>query len=105
VIAGFEAGCDETNANPDFAVPMALDSGLREKVVSASASLVDAKDIRNVNPNPPVVTKVDADGVAHVRYGFSGPSKKLFVCLGSGRASLQVEFLIRQQLPVREPGN
>ena len=102
VIAGFEAGCDETNANPDFAVPMELDSGLREKVLSASASLVEAKDVRDVNPNPPIVIRVDADGTAHVRYGFRGPSRKLFVCLGTARASLKVEFLIRQEVPVRE---
>ena len=105
VIAGIEAGCDLVNASADFLVPMALDSGLRERVVSVTASLVDAKDIRDVNPNPPAVTKVDPDGTAHVRYGFRGPSKKLFVCLGSGRASLRVEFSIRQLVPAREPGS
>ncbi len=104
VVPGLEADCDLTNASPDFLVPMALDSGLHEKVVSATASLVDARDIRDVNPNPPTVTKVDSDGTAHVRYGFRGPSKKLFVCLGSGRASLKVEFSISQQVPMREPG-
>jgi hypothetical protein len=105
VISGIEAACDQINASADFLVPMALDSALREKVVSAAASLVDAKDIRDVSPNPPAVTKVDPDGTAHVHYGFRGPSKKLFVCLGSGRASLKVEFSISQQLPVREVGN
>jgi pimeloyl-ACP methyl ester carboxylesterase len=105
VIAGLEADCDQTNANTDFAVPMALDSGLHEKVVSATASLIDMRDVRDVNPNPPVVTKVGIDGTAHVHYGFRGPSKKLFVCLGTGRASLKVEFSISQQIPVREPGN
>jgi pimeloyl-ACP methyl ester carboxylesterase len=105
VVAGLEATCDQTNANADFLVPMALDSGLRERVVSAAASLVNAKDLRDVNPNPPMVMKVDADGTAHVRYGFRGPSRKLMVCLGTARASLKVEFSIRQMVPVREPGN
>jgi pimeloyl-ACP methyl ester carboxylesterase len=105
VVAGLEASCDQPNASADFAVPMALDSALREKVVAASASLVDAKDLRDVNPNPPSVTRVDPDGTAHVRYGFRGPSKKLLVCLGTARASLKVEFSISQQVPVREPGS
>jgi hypothetical protein len=105
VVSGLQADCDQINANPDFIVRTALDSSLHEKVVSASASLVDAKDVREVNPNPPQVVKIDPDGTAHVRYGFRGPSKKLFVCLGAARASLKVEFSIRQLVPVREPGN
>jgi pimeloyl-ACP methyl ester carboxylesterase len=105
IVPGLTADCDQINANPDFIVRTTLDSSLHEKVVSASASLVDAKDLRDVNPNPPVVTKVDPDGAVHVRYSFRGPSRKLFVCLGSGRASLKVEFSISQQVPVREPGN
>jgi pimeloyl-ACP methyl ester carboxylesterase len=103
VIANLEAGCDQTNANADLQVPAALDSALQEKVVAATASLIEASDIRNVNPNPPAVTRIDPGGVAHVRYSFSGPGRKLFVCLGSGRASLQVDFTIQQQVPVREP--
>ena len=105
VIAGLEAGCDRTNANPDLQVPVALDSALHEKVVSAAASLINASDIRNVNPNPPVVTRIDPDGVAHVNYGFSGPSRKVFVCLGTAHASLKVQFSIDQQVPIREPQN
>jgi pimeloyl-ACP methyl ester carboxylesterase len=105
VIAGLVAGCDQTNANADLQVPIALDGTMHEKVFAAAASLIDTADLHDVNPNPPVVTKVDADGVAHVHYGFSGPSKKVFVCLGAARASLKVEFQISQQVPVREPGN
>jgi pimeloyl-ACP methyl ester carboxylesterase len=103
VIAGLQAGCDQTNANADLQVPVALDSGMHEKVVAASASLINTEDLRDVNPNPPVVTSIDPDGVAHVHYGFSGPSKKLFVCLGTARASLRVQFSIDQQVPIREP--
>jgi pimeloyl-ACP methyl ester carboxylesterase len=103
VIAGLEAGCDRSNVNPDLQVPIALDSTLHEKVVTATASWIDAVDLRDVNP--PVVTRIDPDGVAHVQYGFSGPAKKLFVCLGTARASLKVQFLIDQQVPLREPQN
>jgi pimeloyl-ACP methyl ester carboxylesterase len=105
VIAGLQAGCDRTNANVDLQVPVALDSAMHEKVVGATASLINAVDIRDVNPNPPVVTRIDPDGVAHVYYGFSGPAKKLFVCLGPARASLKVQFSIDRQVPVREPQN
>jgi pimeloyl-ACP methyl ester carboxylesterase len=105
VIADLEAGCDQTNSNADEQVPVALDSALHEKVVAASAALIDTSDLRNVTPNPPLVKSVDANGVAHVQYGFRGPSKKVFVCLGVARASLQVRFSIEQQLPIREPGH
>jgi hypothetical protein len=105
VIAGLEAGCDRTNTNTDLQVPIGLDSAMHEKVVGAVASLINAVDIRDVNPNPPVVSKVDPDGVAHVYYGFIGPTKKLFVCLGPAHASLKVQFSIDRQVPVREPQN
>jgi hypothetical protein len=78
---------------------------MHEKVVAAAASLIDAVHIRDVNPDPPVVTKIDPDGVAHVQYGFSGPTKKLFVCFGAARASLKVQFSIDRQVPIREPQN
>jgi pimeloyl-ACP methyl ester carboxylesterase len=102
-IAGLEAGCDRTNASPDLEVPVALDVSLRERVTAASAALVATENIRDIHPNPPIVTRVDANGVAHVDYGFAGPGKKLLLCLGTGHASLQVEFTIDQQVPLREP--
>jgi pimeloyl-ACP methyl ester carboxylesterase len=105
VIGGFEAGCDRSDANPDLQVPIWLDSTMHERVVAATASWINAVDLRDVNPNPPVVTRIDPDGVAHVQYGFSGPGKKLFVCHGTARASLKVEFSIDRQVPLREPGN
>ncbi|MGA9668132.1 MAG: hypothetical protein WBQ94_02935 [Terracidiphilus sp.] len=103
VIAGLEAGCDRSNTNLDLQVPIALDSSMREKVVAATASFIDAKDLHDVNPDPPVVTRIDPDGVAHVVYGFRGPGKKLLVCIGSAHASLKVEFSIDRQVPIREP--
>jgi len=105
VIGGFEAGCGRNNANPDLQVPIALDSAMHERVVGAVASWVNAVDLRNASSDPPVVTRIDPDGVAHVQYGFSGPSRKLFVCHGTARASLKVEFSIDRQVPVREPQN
>jgi hypothetical protein len=103
VIAGLEASCDRSNANSDLQVPIALDSAMHEKVVAAEASYINSVDLRDVNPNPPVVTRIDPDGVAHVQYSFRGPGKKLFVCLGTARASLRVQFYIDQQVPIREP--
>jgi pimeloyl-ACP methyl ester carboxylesterase len=105
VIAGLVAGCNRSNINPDLQVPIALDGTLHERVASASASLIDTADVHDVKPDPPVVTRIDPNGVAHVSYGFSGPSKKVFVCLGTARASLQVQFSIDRQVPVREPQN
>jgi len=105
LVPDLQAACDATNANPDLTVPVALDGTLHEKVLAASAALIDAKDVRNVNPIPPVVEQIDGSGVAHVHYGFSGPSRKLMVCLGSARASLKVTFTIDQELPMREAAN
>lgn len=105
VIEGLEAGCDRNNINPDLQVPIVLDSAMHEKVVAATATLIDAVDVRNVNPNPPVVTRIDPDGMAHVNYGFSGPTRKLFLCHGTAHASLKIQFSIQQQVPMREPQN
>ncbi len=103
IIKGLEAGCNQTNADPDLQVPVALDGTLREKVVSASASLIDAVDVREIFPNPPIVSRIDPSGVAHINYGFRGPGKKLLVCLANAHASLKIEFSIDRQVPVREP--
>lgn len=103
VITGLAAGCDQSTGNPDLQVAIALDSTLHERVLSATASLIDTANLHDVNPNPPAVMKIDPGGVAHVHYGFSGPGKKLFVCLGSARASLKVQFSIEQQIALREP--
>lgn len=105
VIGGLFAGCGKTNDNPDLQVPVALDYAFHEKVVAASAFFVSASNLRNVTPDPPVVTRIDPNGVAHVQFSFSGPSKKLLVCLGSARASLKVQFTIDRQVPLREPQN
>lgn len=105
VIAGLEAGCEKSNKNDDLQVPIALSSAMRERVIAATASLINTVDVHDVDPDPPVVTKIDADGVAHVQYGFDGPSRKLFICHGTARAQLKVEFSIDQMVPMREPGS
>ena len=104
VTAGLLAGCNQTNENPDLQVPVALDPTLHERVTAATASLIDTVDVREISPDPPLVTRIDANGVAHVRYGFRGPARKLLVCLGAAHASLRVQFLVSQQVPLCEPG-
>jgi pimeloyl-ACP methyl ester carboxylesterase len=105
ITAPLTATCDQVNRNTDLLVPIALDASANERLLSATASYVNASDLRDIYPNPPTVTHVDPNGVAHIQYGFTGPGKKLFVCLGSAHASLKVEFTILRQLPLREPGN
>ena len=105
VIRGLTAGCNQVNANADLQVPVALDGTLKEKVVSATASLIDVAGADAIAPDPPEVIRVDGSGVAHVNYGFRGPGKKLMVCVGSAHASLKVEFTIDRQVPMREPGS
>jgi pimeloyl-ACP methyl ester carboxylesterase len=105
VVPGLEAGCRQTSANPDLQVSTPLSSSLHEKVLSAAASFIHASDLHDVDPDPPAITRIDPDGTAHVQYSFSGPGKRLFLCIGSAHASLQVEFSIQQQTPVREPQN
>jgi pimeloyl-ACP methyl ester carboxylesterase len=103
VIGGLLAGCNQTNENPDLQVPVALDSTFHEKVLGATAALIDASDVHDITPDPPAVTRIGPDGVAHVSYSFKGPGKKLLVCLGTARASLKVQFSIDRQVPLREP--
>jgi pimeloyl-ACP methyl ester carboxylesterase len=103
IIGGFEAGCDQFNRNTDYPVPIALDPAFHEKVTGALAFLNDTVDVKEINPNPPVVTRIDPNGTAHVSYGFKGPARKLMVCLGAAHASLQVQFTIDRQVPMREP--
>ena len=105
IIGGFLADCGRVNANSDLQVSIALDPALHEKAIAASATWIDTVDVRNIDPNPPLVTRVDPTGVAHIQYSFTGPRKKLVVCLNTARATLKVDFSIDQQIPLREPQN
>ncbi len=102
---GFKATCDQTNSNSDLLVPIALNASINEKLISATASWIHTADMRDVYPNPPLVTHVDNNGVAHIQYSFTGPSKLLYVCISTAHASLKVDFNILSQVPLREPGN
>ena len=104
-VAGLLAGCNQINQNSDLQVPIALDGAFHEKVLSATAALVDTEDIRDPDPNPPAVTSIGNNGTAHVRYSFKGPSRKVLVCIGTGHATLKVDFSVRREIPIREPGN
>ena len=103
IVGGLKAGCNEFSQNADLQVPIALDPAFHERVLSATAALVDMVDVHEINPNPPVVTRVEPNGLAHVNYSFRGPGKKLLVCLGTARASLKVEFMVSREVPLREP--
>jgi len=106
VIGGLQAGCNQASQNSDLQVPVALDPAFHERLLAATASLIDTVDVHDISPNPPLVTRVDPIiGLAHINYSFKGPSKKLLVCLGTARASLKVEFSIARQVPLREPQN
>jgi hypothetical protein len=104
VIAGLNVDCNRTKSDPDLQVPMALDGLLHEKVLAATAALINAANIQGVDPNPPVVTIIDPNGIAHVRYGFNGLDRNfLNNCPGGGHASVSVQFTIHQDVPIREP--
>jgi pimeloyl-ACP methyl ester carboxylesterase len=104
VISGLNVDCNRTKSDPDLQVPMTLDGSLREKVLTATASLINFDNIQGVNPNPPVVTRIDPNGIAHVSYGFNGLDKNwLGNCPGAGHASVSVQFAIHQDVPIREP--
>ncbi|MBB5055788.1 pimeloyl-ACP methyl ester carboxylesterase [Granulicella aggregans] len=105
IVGGLTATCTQASQSPDLQVPVALDPTLHERVVSATATLIDTVDVHDISPSPPVVTHIDPNGLAHINYSFKGPSKKLLVCLGTGRASLKVSFSIDRQVPLREPQN
>jgi pimeloyl-ACP methyl ester carboxylesterase len=105
VIGGFQAACDRINANPDLQIRLPLDPAMHEKVIAATASWIDAVDLRDITPNPPIVTRVDPDGLAHIQFGFTGPRRKLLVCTGIARANLKIVFSVDQQTPLREPQN
>jgi pimeloyl-ACP methyl ester carboxylesterase len=101
VVGGLVANCNQSNVNNDLQVPIGLDSAFHERATAATATFIDTVDAHDLDP--PVVTRVDPNGVAHIDYGFNGPSKKLMVCLGTARASMKVQFTIDRQVPIREP--
>jgi pimeloyl-ACP methyl ester carboxylesterase len=100
-VTGLNVDCNRTNANDDLQVPIALDPALHEQVLSAEAEFVDKDKIRDTFP--PVVTKIDPGGIAHVSYSFKGDGRRIFVpgC-PAGHASIVVHFKIRSEVPEKE---
>jgi pimeloyl-ACP methyl ester carboxylesterase len=99
-VSGLNVDCNRTNANEDLQVPIALDATLHEQVESATAEFVDTDKVRD--SSPPVVTKIDPSGIAHVSYSFRGRGRELLLGCSAGRASIVVHFTIRSEVPVKE---
>jgi pimeloyl-ACP methyl ester carboxylesterase len=95
-----DVDCHHSSSADDLEVPVALNPVFRETLVSAEAELVDRSRIRDVSP--PVVTKVDPMGVAHVSWSFKGEGRELLMVCPAGHASLLVHFHIRGEVPVSE---
>lgn len=92
--------CNRTNSADDIQVPIALDPTLHQQLLSAEAELVDASKIREISP--PVVTKIDPVGIAHISYSFKGQGRGLLLGCPAGHASILVHFRIRSEVPVAE---
>src|SRR5208283_5289865 len=100
-VPGLNVACNRTNSADDFQVPIALDASLHEQLLSAVAEFADAEKVRDASP--PVVTRVDPGGIAHVSYSFRGQGRR-FLLPGcpAGHVSIVVHFTIRSEVPVVE---
>jgi pimeloyl-ACP methyl ester carboxylesterase len=99
-VSGLNVDCNRNYATDDLQVPIALDPALHEQLVSAEAELVDENKIRDVSP--PVVKKIDPNGIAHIAYAFKGKGRNLLLGCPDGHASILVHFHIRGEVPVTE---
>ena len=99
-VTGFTIDCNRKSSADDLQVPIALDPALHEQLLSAEAELVDKDKIKEISP--PVVTKIDAGGIAHIAYAFKGQGRNLLLGCPTGRATLLVHFKIRSEVPVNE---
>jgi Putative serine esterase (DUF676) len=95
-----DVDCNRTSSAADLAVQVALNPALHEQLLSADAELVDKAKIRDVAP--PVVTKIDPVGIAHIAYSFRGDGRGLLLGCPAGHASLLVHFHIRSRMPLNE---
>ncbi len=100
-VSNLNVDCNRTNSADDLQVPIALDASMHEQVLSAEVELVDADKIRELSP--PVVTKIDPSGIAHISYAFKGEGRKFLVpgC-PTGHASIVVHFKTQSEVPERE---
>jgi pimeloyl-ACP methyl ester carboxylesterase len=100
-LTGLNVPCNKENAGTDLQVPIALNPAQHELITGAEAEFVDTDKIRDVTG--PAVTRIDAQGIAHVAYSFKGVGRGLgvFGC-PTGHASVLVHFHIRSQVPIVE---
>jgi len=99
-VTGLNVDCNRTNSSDDLQVPIALDAALHEQVESATAEFVDTDKVRDASP--PVVTKIDPSGIAHVSYSFKGRGRGFLLGCSAGHASIVVHFTVRSDVPVVE---
>ena len=99
-VSGLKVDCNRTNSADDLQVPIALDPAMHEQVESAAAEFVDADKIRD--SSPPVVTKVDPSGLAHISYSFKGRGRDFLLGCPAGHTSIVVHFKVRSEVPDRE---
>ena len=95
-----QVDCERTNSNSDLVMTVPLDVNLREHVSGATASIAEDANIKDVNPNPPSVWRLDENGAAHVKYGFNGNDRSWGNCSGGGHAKIKVHFQITQLVPI-----
>lgn len=95
-----DVDCNRTISADDLQVPVALNPALHEQLLSAQAELVNTAKIRDVSP--PVVTRIDPVGIAHIAYSLRGQGRGLLMGCPAGHASLLVHFHIRSRMPLNE---
>jgi pimeloyl-ACP methyl ester carboxylesterase len=99
-VSGLIVDCSRRNSSADLQVPIALDPSLHEEIESVTAELVDFDKIREIAP--PVVKKIDPNGIAHLAYSFQGQGRGPLLGCPEGHASIVVHFKVRSEVPVNE---
>ncbi len=99
-VTGLNVDCNRMNSAADLQVPIALDASTHEQVLSAEAEFSDADKVRDASP--PVVTRIDPGGIAHISYSFKGRGRDWLLGCPVGHASIVVHFKVRSEVPVRE---
>lgn len=94
-----DVDCNHTKSAMDYQITFPLNSQFRERLISAVALLEDRKNIKDVNPDPPLVTKIEGSTV-HIQFGFNGLDKQISGCPGGGHAVLTVRPTIQGHIPL-----
>jgi pimeloyl-ACP methyl ester carboxylesterase len=95
---GLSVPCNKSLSNADLQIPVALAANLHEQVTGADAEWADQDKLRDVTP--PVITRIDPNGIAHVSYTLHGVGRGLgvFGC-PTGHAFVLVHFHVRSEVP------